>query len=162
RQQVNQGQLNLILLLLLTGTWGAQRRDRPGWAGVLLGAATAIKLFPGFLFLYFVLQRQWKGVMSGVISLAVFTGLTVSILGWETYQSYCQDVIPGVAVLRSNWINASLPGLWTKLFDPVPKERVEPLWRSPVLARLGTWLSCGVVVVVLSRIVWHALSRVER
>src|SRR5262249_13750899 len=135
---------------------------RPGWAGVLLGAATAIKLVPAFLFLYFVLQRQWKAVMSGVISLAVFTGLTISIMGFETYQSYYQDVIPRVAALRSNWINASLPGLWIKRFDPAPKERVEPLWRSPVLARLGTWLSCGVVVAVLSRIVWQARSRAER
>jgi hypothetical protein len=171
RRTRHQGQFNLILLLLLTGSWAAESTNRPCWAGVLLGTATAIKLFPGFLFVYFLLRRQWKAVMSGVLSFVVLTGLTVSVLGVETYKSYGNHVIPRVAVLRSGWINVSLPGLWTKLFDPITEEqvnpwvflgRVEPLWRSPALAGLGTWISCGVVVAVLARMVWHARSRVER
>ncbi len=169
RQQVLQGQLNLLLLLLLTACWAAQRRNRPGWSGILLGIATAIKLFPGFLFFYFVLRRQWKTLMAGIIALAVLTGLTVSILGVETYKSYGMDVVPRVAVFRTNWVNASLPGLWTKLFVPDTERehfhsfdmRIEPLWRSPALARLGTWLSCSLVVTVLAWLVWRARSRVE-
>jgi hypothetical protein len=170
RQQMIEGQLTLLLLLLLTGCWAAQRGNRTGWAGVLLGTAVAIKLFPGILFIYFALQRQWKAVMSGTITLAVITVLLISMLGVETYKSYGMDVVPRVAVFRASWFNASLPGLWTKLFDPdtegdrVHPEhiRIEPLWRSLTLARLSTWVSCGVVVTVLAWIVWRARSRIER
>jgi hypothetical protein len=170
QKQVIHGQFNLILLLLLTGSWAAQRNNRPGWAGVLLGTAAAIKLFPGFLFCYFLLRRQWKAVMSGIISLAVLTALTVAVLGVQTYKSYRKDVLPQVAVFRSAWLNTSLPGLWIKLFDPSTAqqrvnpdiERIEPLWRSPALAELGAWLSCGVVVAVLARLVWRARSRAEK
>jgi hypothetical protein len=169
RQQVNEGQLSLFLLLLLTSIWASNRSERPGWAGVLLGLATAIKLFPGFLFCYFILQRQWKAVRMGIISFAVLTGLTVSVLGLKTYQSYYKDVIPRLENFRSCWGNASLQGLWIKLFDPgidrfgfMSEHTVESAWRSPALARLGIWLSSGVLVAVLARIVGRANSRQER
>src|SRR6266568_5970984 len=55
-EQLQQGQLNLILLLLIVGSWSAERSGRPRLAGACLGTATALKLFPGFLILYFV----WK------------------------------------------------------------------------------------------------------
>ena len=32
------GQWNLILLLLITLAWAAERSGRPAWAGVLFGA----------------------------------------------------------------------------------------------------------------------------
>jgi hypothetical protein len=118
RQQVNQGQLNLILLLLVTGVWVAERTARPRWAGALLGAATAIKLFPGFLFLYFAMRRQWRIVASGAISFAALTGLTAAVLGPETYRSYIVEVLPKLERFRDEWANASLVGLWTKLFNP--------------------------------------------
>src|SRR5581483_7187098 len=53
--QMVHGQMNFMLLLLLTGTWAADRTGRPIWAGVLLAVAAAIKIYPAFLLLYFVL-----------------------------------------------------------------------------------------------------------
>src|SRR5207253_2522977 len=103
RQQMNQGQLNLVLLLLLTGVWVADRSARPGWAGALLGAATAIKLFPAFLFLYFLLRRQRRVVAAGVLSFAVLTGLTAALLGPATYRCYVEEVLPQVAQFRDWW-----------------------------------------------------------
>jgi hypothetical protein len=46
RQQINQGQLNGVLLLLITGAWLADRSGRGWLAGALVAAATMIKLFP--------------------------------------------------------------------------------------------------------------------
>jgi hypothetical protein len=157
RQQVNHGQLNLVLLLLLTGTWVAYRSGRPVWAGYLLAAATAVKLFPGFFFLFFALQRQWKIVIVGIISLAILTGLTAAILGVETYQSYIQDVLPQLQRFRSDWINASLVGFWSKLFDLAPEQvRIQEWWPSPTLAHAGAFLCCAMVVAVWAMVVWRA------
>jgi hypothetical protein len=65
RQQIIMGQLNLLLLFLLTAAWAAYRSERLWTAGILLGCATAIKLVPGFLFLYFVVRRQWRPIVGG-------------------------------------------------------------------------------------------------
>jgi len=57
-----------------------------------------------------------------------------------------------------------LAGFWNKLFDPGPGfacYQVEPLWRSPTMARVGTFLSWSVVLVLWARVVWRARSRAE-
>jgi Glycosyltransferase family 87 len=187
RQQIYQGQLNLVLLLLLTGVWRAERAGRDTLAGTLLGIATAVKLFPGFLFLYFLLGRRWKVVGSGVGSLLIVTGLTAAILGVGTYRDYVRDVLPRVDQFRAGWDNASLVGFWTKLFDPpiavspakspsaepsgtdvpvlidvMPVFPIEPLWRSRLVARAGALICCSAVVALLVWVVRQSRSQPQR
>jgi hypothetical protein len=162
-QQLIHGQLNLVLLLLLTGAWAADRRGRPGWAGALVGIAAAIKLFPAFLFLYFAMRRQWAAVLAGVLILTILTGLTVAVLVPETYRTYLQDVLPQLETFRTSWFNASLVGFWTKLFNPATREEhVEPLWRSAVVARAGILVSWLAVVAAVAWAARRAGSRVQR
>lgn len=161
-QQLIHGQLNLVLLLLVTGAWAADRRGRPGWAGGLVGTAAAIKLFPGFLFLYFVLRRQWAAVLAGVLALILLTGLTAAVLGPETYRAYIQDVLPQLEKFRTSWFNASLVGFWTKLFNPATREEhVEPLWRSAAAAWAGVLASWLAVVAAVSWSVRRARTRTQ-
>src|SRR5579885_3325367 len=54
-QQCRLGQLTLLLLLLVTCTWAAERSGRLRLAGTLLGMATCVKLFPCYLFIYYTL-----------------------------------------------------------------------------------------------------------
>jgi hypothetical protein len=161
--QQHLGQLNLAILLLLTGVWAADRSGRPLLAGVCLGLATAIKLFPGFLFLYFILRGQWKTVIVGTISVFLLTGFTAVLFGPEAYRYYFVVVLPRVAKFRGLWANASLVGFWVKLFDPPPEyPRVVPIWRSPAAARLGVIVSCSAVLAVLAWIVRRSKSLPEQ
>jgi hypothetical protein len=163
REQMMQGQLNLVLLLLLTGTWASDRSGRPWLAGALLGAATAIKLFPGFVFIYFLIRRRWAVIGAGIVSCALLTALTVAVMGVDTFRGYIDDAMPQVQRLQSSWINVSIPGFWVRLFDPQnPLDHVQPLWRSPMLARSATW-ACGLlVVIVLGLVTRRARTRTEQ
>jgi len=91
--QMIHGQLNPLLLLLLTGAWAADRTGRPRCAGALVGIAAAIKLFPGFVFVYFLARRQWRSVAAGVLTLAALGGLTAIMFGLESYRSYLHEVL---------------------------------------------------------------------
>jgi hypothetical protein len=158
RQQMIQGQLNLVLLLLLTGTWAADRAGRPLLAGTLLGTATAIKLFPGFVIVYFLLRRDWRAVVATAVSFAMLTGLTAAILGVAAYSDYVRNVLPQVAAYQSDWLNASFAGFWSRLFNPTSHQNIViPLWTSPALAAGGT-LVCRVGLLAL--LVW-TLWRME-
>ncbi|MGC8642479.1 MAG: glycosyltransferase family 87 protein [Isosphaeraceae bacterium] len=161
--QLYQGQLNLVLLPLLCGTWAAERSGRPRLAGVLLGAATAIKLFPAFLLAYYALRRRWAVVAAGVASASLLTGLTLALFGWQTHWTYFHTVLPEIYWFRVCWTNDSLAGFWYRLFDPAPwKERIfslsEPLWYSPALARAGYWTSAGLVSVFAAQVVSRSRS----
>lgn len=138
--QMVHGQLNLLLLLLLTGAWTADRNGHPHWAGTLVAAATAIKLFPGFVFVYFLLRREWSAIRTGLLALVGFTALTAIILGPEAYRSYFLEVLPRTSQWRSEWPNLSLSGIWFKLFDSsnhLPPIEIQSLAYAPVLTLLG-------------------------
>lgn len=158
--QLGQGQLNLILLALVTGTWVAERSGRPVWAGFFLGAATALKLFPGFLALYFVLRGQWSVLIAAACTLAALVGVTLILPGPDAYRAYLEQVMPHLGRCQGFGYNASLLGLWSKLFDP-GSEPIQPLWYNPALARVGGYLSCATVVAVLAWVVRRARSRAE-
>lgn len=161
-QQLIHGQLNLAMLLLVTGAWAADRRGRPGWAGALVGTAAAVKVFPGFLFLYFAVRRQWRAVIAGGLTVFLLSGTTVAVLGPASFRTYVQDVLPQVERFRSSWFNASLVGFWTRLFDPATlEEHVDPLWRSAATARAGIILSWVAIVAAVSWVVRQAASRLQ-
>src|SRR5262249_52695897 len=107
RQQVFQGQSNLVLLLLLTITWAMARQAQPLAAGMALGAATAMKLFPGLLFFYFALRRQWTVLAAGLAVLLAINALAISLVGLQAYHTYVVEVLPQVNQFQSHWRNVS-------------------------------------------------------
>jgi hypothetical protein len=163
RQQVGQGQLNLVLLSLLTAAWLADRSGKSVWAGAAVGAATAVKLFPGFLGLYFVLRRDWKALAAFALALACVSAVSLAAMGIDSHVAYVRDVLPKVGAYRSSWLNASLVGFFTRLFDPATaQERVEPLWRSPALAMLSSLIALLAVAVLWAVEVARAQSQDAR
>jgi hypothetical protein len=163
RQQMLQGQLNLLLALLLTAAWWAERRGGAAWAGVWLGTATALKLFPGFLVAYAAWRGRWRTAAAGAGTFLLLTALTAGVLGVDCYRDYVRDVLPTLEHYRNNGNNISLVGFWGKLFNPnnpwsgandvTPEEarrlsnwdRLLPLYRSAPLARAGG-LACAAVI----------------
>jgi hypothetical protein len=150
---LQQGQLAMILLLLITVGWAAERSGLLRLSGIFLGAATAIKVFPALLLLPLIVRRQWRIVAWAAIGLAVILGVTLVLLGPAAHVAYLRDVPPVVSEWRSAWNNASLSGLWNKLFNPGTKGAgVEPLIYSPILARCLVAVSWVFVTYLLIRL----------
>ena len=61
-----QGQLNIVLLILIIAAWSANRRDRQLLAGCFIGVAAAVKLYPAFLFLFWIGGGRRRGLVSGI------------------------------------------------------------------------------------------------
>ncbi|HEX4601327.1 MAG TPA: glycosyltransferase family 87 protein [Gemmatimonadales bacterium] len=69
--------LNAPLLALLVLSAGDLRDGRDGRAGVWLGLMTALKAFPGVLFIHFAYRRRWRGLGVGVLVALALTLLAV-------------------------------------------------------------------------------------
>ena len=147
-QTVMMGQWTACLLLLVTAAAWAEADDRPGLSGALVGTAAALKLFPGFLFLYFLLQRRWTALFAGAISFVAWHGATFALFGADTYTDWFRESLPEVLRYRDTWLNYSATGFWYKLFEASSGQSV-PLWHSPTAARIGSLVSF-VAVVMLS------------
>lgn len=162
-QQVIQGQLNLILLLLIVGIWVCDRRGWQVAAGGLLAVAAAVKLFPAFLGLYFLIQRKWRAVGTAGVTFLLVTVLTGWITGWDTYRSYVTEILPQATRWKSTWNNASVAGLWHKLLAPGSRSDryVNPL-DYPTAAFLITAGCCAVLVLALSWTIYKSHTQRTR
>lgn len=160
-QQINQGQLNLVLLALITGAWAAQREGRLEWSGALIGIAAAIKIFPAFLALSFLVFRQGRALAAAAAAFVLVNGVTALVLGWETYVVYFQEVLPQVDRYRDFWMNASLAGFWSKLFS-AESGHVVPLVRNPLLAKAAIAVSSLLVIGLTAHKMVRARTRTER
>jgi hypothetical protein len=146
------GQFNSFLLLLITGSWAAYRSHHGYVAGVLLGVAAAIKVFPAFLCLYFVVKRQWMHLFAAAAAAVLCNGVAGLVLGWDCFGAYVSEVLPQVDTFRDWWGNISLAGFWSRLLH-APSRHVEPLLDHPALAQLMYFGSALIVTAVAA---WKA------
>ncbi len=79
-------------LLLLVGAWLLERRGKHRWAGVLLGLAALLKLWPALLLLGAIIYRRWAIVRSALLTIVGATILTVVVLGPQAIADYLGPV----------------------------------------------------------------------
>jgi len=73
--------IETILLALVVACAADLSSSRPGRAGLWAGLATALKVFPGLLLVYFAVRRQWKALGVGIAVCAGATLLALTPLG---------------------------------------------------------------------------------
>jgi Glycosyltransferase family 87 len=73
--------IETILLALAVATAADLSQGRSSRAGVWAGLATALKVFPGLLLVYFAVRRQWTALLAGVAACAGATLVALLPLG---------------------------------------------------------------------------------
>ena len=85
------GNVHLLLLGLLGLAWlgirgGTVRGERI--AGVAIGVAAVIKVFPGIILLWFLLTRRWQGAAFVVVGIVATTLVTLPFTGLQPWLDY--------------------------------------------------------------------------
>lgn len=109
------GQLAWVLFLPVTLAWAAARHGRWPSAGGYVGVVMSVKPFLLIFLPYFVLQRQWRAVITAGVTLLGCFVVGVMVFGVEAYRSW-------LATLAAvNWTlgdtNVSLLGFLTRVFS---------------------------------------------
>jgi glycosyl transferase family 87 len=150
------GQLGLFLSVILLGAWACERNGRPRAAGMLIGLATAIKIFPVFLLAFFAWRRRRDVVVAGLASVALATVVTACILGKQAYIDYFLVVLPRVSWFRVGWGNASILGFFSRLFDPLLDHPDNMWWKTRALVQSKDMLALGYADTVIALVVSFA------
>ncbi|MFK7778785.1 MAG: glycosyltransferase family 87 protein, partial [Gimesia sp.] len=148
QQTLIQGQPNLLLTLLIVGAWRAGKSGKPTVSGMCIGLAAAVKIYPAYLFLYFLVRRDWRAIKGGIISFTLITLLTVAVFGIDAYREYLTIVLPSLADITNNWGNASLLAFWERLFSP-STDSVQSLIDSPILLQFSLYLSWALLTLMV-------------
>ncbi len=156
-------QLTLVLVFLVTLIWDLERSGQSSRAGLVMGAAAAIKLFPAYLVLFHLARGRLRPAGAAAISFCALNLAAASVLGLEAFHDYLATVIPAQAQFSGCAYNLSIVGLWHKLFNPlIETGAVEALWLSPGLARWGAVLCNLAVTLVAAVCVRRARTALER
>ncbi len=108
---LGMGQINLLLLLLVIGSFYAYRKSRSITSGVLLGIASAIKFIPLPLFLFFLHKRQRRSVVAGGLMFLFMQLAGGLVVGKEINFYYWSQVFPHLPTVGNiAYYNQALTG----------------------------------------------------
>jgi Glycosyltransferase family 87/WD40-like Beta Propeller Repeat len=124
------GQYYVLLLFLLTLACYLYLRQKRFVAGVIVGIAAGLKIFPVVYLLYFLRRRDLKAFAGGVVGGLGSAVTSVVAFGWEANRTYLFQVLP--ATLRGEAMApyalkvASLAALLHRLFVYEPQLNPHP------------------------------------
>ncbi len=137
RETITFGQVNTLLLALVTADmlFGVARGR--AWAGVGIGLAVAIKLTPGVFLLYLLVTRRWRALATAIGSAAGATLLAGALFPDQSREFWTSALWDTNRVGLLHYLsNQSERGLLARL----PLDTVEStIWAVAVLATLAAW-----------------------
>lgn len=153
------GQIDIVLLFLLTLALWALREERDGLAGMLVALGTLFKIYPVILLAFFVLKQRWRALIGFGLGMLIFNGVAVAIVGWEEHRIYLFEVVPKIGGTTS-WVeNQTISGFMARLAAP-PTAAV--IFRDPLLQMVGTAISGLFVLAALALSLRPATSQSTR
>jgi alpha-1,2-mannosyltransferase len=152
-EELLEGQLSMLLAVLLAGCVISLQRGCPALAGGLLGVAMAIKMFPAVLAGYILLRREWRVVLIAGTTALFLTGLSVVVVGPQGLASYLAGELPAGSRYLASETNSTLYGAILRFFGGGLLTR--PLIDAPLLAAPLATLAALVVYAVTPLAVWR-------
>ena len=126
----------LLLFLLVLSCWLYIRHHRLV-AGVAIGVAAGLKIFPVIFFIYFLRKRDLRAFAGGVLGGLGAAVVSILTFGWELHRTYLTQVLP--SALRGEGLDpynlraASLSSLLHRLFIYEPQLNRHPALNAPWL-----------------------------
>ncbi|HEY1760235.1 MAG TPA: glycosyltransferase family 87 protein [Bryobacteraceae bacterium] len=108
-----QGQSGLVLSALMVLGWWCLRVKREAWAGIAIGVATCLKLYPGLLLVYFLLRHR-RAFWAACLTILALVGSSLAVVRWQDYLDYFQTTHMVVARYSSSPMNISVLGFLTR------------------------------------------------
>jgi hypothetical protein len=87
------GQYYLVILFLIILSYYLWQKGQSVLAGILLGFAASVKYYPIIFLVPFTLRREYKTVVSALITILIITALEILVFGWAVFSDYIVDVL---------------------------------------------------------------------
>lgn len=120
--ELNLGQTNVLLGVLLTGALAAARQGRAAWAGVLVGAGVFVKPYALILVPWLFFAAGAGGLAAFAATFAVGLLLPATVYGWSGnldqlggwYRTVTDTTAPNLLAPE----NVSIATMWAKWLEP--------------------------------------------
>lgn len=134
-RNVEYGQYYLLLLFLVTAAIWLYLKNRSLVAGIVMGIAGGLKIFPALFFLYFLRKRDLPAAIGVIAGVCLSVAASLLAFGMALHRTYFAQVLPWA--LRGEILNPyslswnSLSSLLHKLFIFEPQWNPHPALHAP-------------------------------
>ncbi|WDZ87155.1 glycosyltransferase family 87 protein [Micromonospora cathayae] len=140
RETITFGQINMLLVVLILADLLFAVPQGRRWAGVAVGLATALKLFPGIFIVYLLVTRRWRAAIVASATAAVATLLAAAFAPRDSWRFWTHELWATDRVGRTDYTgNQSLFGLLSRFTVPEKPDRLVWLLLVAVVAGYGLW-----------------------
>ncbi|MCM0674475.1 glycosyltransferase 87 family protein [Micromonospora phytophila] len=140
RETVTFGQINMLLVVLILADllFAVPRGSR--WAGIGVGLAAALKLFPGIFIVYLLAARRWRAAAVASATAAAATLLAAAVAPRDSWRFWTHELWATDRVGRTDYTgNQSLFGLLSRITAPDKPGRLIWLLLVVVVVGYGLW-----------------------
>jgi hypothetical protein len=134
-RNLEYGQYYIVLLLVITAALWLYLRDRRFSAGVLMGIAGGLKLFPALFVFYFARKRDLRAIGGVAAGALASVAASVWAFGLTLHHTYFTQVLPwalrGEANDPYNLASGSLSSLLHRLLIREPEWNPHPVIHGP-------------------------------
>ncbi|MEV0806602.1 glycosyltransferase family 87 protein [Micromonospora sp. NPDC050200] len=140
RETITFGQINMLLVVLILADLLFAVPGGRRWAGVGVGLATALKLFPGIFIGYLLVTRRWRAAVAAGVTAAVATLLAAALAPLDSWRFWTHELWATNRVGRTDYTgNQSLFGLLSRIDAPAKPNQLLWLALVMVVAGFGLW-----------------------
>ncbi|MEV0002164.1 glycosyltransferase 87 family protein [Micromonospora sp. NPDC050980] len=146
RETITLGQINMLLVVLILADLLFAVPQGRRWAGVGVGLAAALKLFPGIFLLYLLAARRWRAAAVAAATAAAATLLAAAVAPEDSWRFWTHELWATDRVGRTDYTgNQSLFGLLSRMTAPAEPGRLPWLLLALLVAGLGLWRAARAV-----------------
>jgi alpha-1,2-mannosyltransferase len=140
RETVTFGQINMLLVVLILADLLIAVPRKSRWAGVGVGLATAIKLFPGIFIVYLLVARRWRMAAMAAATAVAATLLAAAVTPSDSWRFWTHELWVTTRVGRPDYTgNQSFYGLLSRITVPDKPARLVWLVLAAAIATYGLW-----------------------
>jgi hypothetical protein len=137
--------------------WAQLRRNRDCLAGVCLGLALTLKLFPGLMLLMLLLARRFRAFAASVVTYLAVAAVMTQAYGLGSWPEYFKQQKGVADSWMGHLLNSSLNGLVLQLLTPACQGQGYPSTRATLIS-----MTCSLVLVGLAAWLTNASFRRAR
>ncbi len=151
---ITSGQVDILILFAICLGYWAFKRDHPVLTGCTIAVAAMIKLSPVLLLLYFLYKRQFKVVISGVVTGVALLGIGIAVTGIDDWIVFAREILPILAKGSTEFENQTLAGFFNGLF--LAPSALFSLQPAPplVIPQVLTWITVGGIGLLMLWLFW--------
>jgi plastocyanin len=151
-EALRNGQVSIVVLLLLVlmarALWAGREREAGLWWGLMIG----LKLFPVLFVFYAVATRRWRFLVAGALTGLALAAAGLAVGGRETSVRYARLVLDHAAY-ATTWVsNQSVTALFLRAFDGGDPRS----WLMREVPATVAWLTRAAVALWLAATIWIA------